>query len=243
MPPRKRTKKPTKAELNLSKVEEIATVEVGKAVEEEKPLEVGKPLEEEQPLEEEKPLEVEQPLEEEKPLEVLPVEKTRRIATPAPPPPPSPPSPGTGQIQDILIMHQMQRTMLEQSQMIAKLMQRLDGSELKAQDQKDEVEEKEKEEEEEEEEFDMDWPSSTSLVPSLPVKEDPLNYRREKRERNFHDVYASDLSTATDKNIILTDAANGTWGHMAQTSSHVGLRTRSLCLNPTLQQPSIGGLI
>lgn len=131
-------------------------------------------------------------------------------------------------------MHQMQRTMLEQSQMIAKLMQRLDESDAKS----DDIEEVE---EEEEEEFDMEWPSSSSLTP--PVKENPLNYRREKRERNFHDVYASDVATATDKNIILTDAASGTWGHMAQTSSLVGLRTRSLCLNPTLQQPSIGGLI
>jgi hypothetical protein len=71
---------------------------------------------------------------------------------------------------------------------------------------------------------------------------DPLLSRRENTSRSFQDVYA-DEKIDVSKNITLTDASAGRWGSIPQTPTNVGMRTRGLLLNPTLQQPSIGGLL
>jgi len=59
--------------------------------------------------------------------------------------------------------------------------------------------------------------------------------------RPFEDVYANEQAPIS-QNITLTDASAGRWGALPQTQTNVGMRTRALLLNPTLQQPSIGGL-
>lgn len=189
----------------------------------------------------------------------IPPREREEDSPPPPPPVEESSSPVSEQIKDMLIMRQMQYTMLEQSQIIQTLQQRLEemegskgGNEDKyvvGGEEEEEEEEGGKVEEESrrEEVVDMGWPSPEEKEEEKNEEEveddDPLSYRREKKDRKFEDVYATDGSYDNDKNITLTDAASGTWGAMSQTPSHVGLRTRSLFLNPTLQQPSIGGLI
>ena len=68
------------------------------------------------------------------------------------------------------------------------------------------------------------------------------NNRRENVGRPFEQVYASEQGSVSP-NITLTDASAGRWGSMSQTQTNVGMRTRALMLNPSLQQPSIGGLM
>jgi hypothetical protein len=168
------------------------------------------------------------------------------VCPPPPPPVEEPSSPASEQIKDMLIMRQMQYTMLEQAQMIQSLRQRLDEVEEGGSKSGKGVEVEEEEEEEErnkKEEVDMGWPEEKKEEEQEVEEDDPMAYRREKKDRKFEDVYATDGSYDNDKNITLTDAGSGTWGSMSQTPSHVGLRTRSLFLTPTLQQPSIGGLI
>jgi hypothetical protein len=179
--------------------------------------------------------------------DVLEVPEVESSESPSGEIPPEPSSPVDEQIKDMLIMRQMQYTMLEQSRMIRTLQQRLGDMEggNKVEETVVQVEEEQKEEE-----VDMGWPSpdvkedgGADEDGETDEDDDPLSYRREKKDRKFEDVYATDGPYDNDKNITLTDAASGTWGSMSQTASHVGLRTRSLFLNPTLQQPSIGGLI
>jgi hypothetical protein len=66
--------------------------------------------------------------------------------------------------------------------------------------------------------------------------------RLETIGRSFEEVYANE-NMDVSKNITFTDASAGTWGSMSQVQTNVGMRTRGLFLNPTLQQPSIGGLM
>ena len=88
------------------------------------------------------------------------------------------------------------------------------------------------------------WPSPSLASPPPVVKHDPLKSRREKTEYTFEELYANEGRVTTSENITLIDGASGSrWGSMPQTQTNVGMRTRGLFLNPTLQQPSIGGLL
>ena len=66
--------------------------------------------------------------------------------------------------------------------------------------------------------------------------------RREKSSRPYEEMYATEQDILSD-NITLLDASSSMWGAIPQTNTHVGMRSRSLLLNPTLQQASIGGLL
>ena len=88
------------------------------------------------------------------------------------------------------------------------------------------------------------WPIPSLASPPPVVKHDPLKSRREKTEYTFEELYANEGRVTTSENITLIDGASGSrWGSMPQTQTNVGMRTRGLFLNPTLQQPSIGGLL
>lgn len=84
-----------------------------------------------------------------------------------------------------------------------------------------------------------DWPCTSSKSSTSPA---PHNIRRrETNSFSIEDVYACEHGNV-DKNIVLTDASASRWGSFSHQQTNVGLRTRGLWLNPTLQQPSIGGL-
>ena len=90
------------------------------------------------------------------------------------------------------------------------------------------------------------WPDMTALPPRVEETVpdfDAVHSRKERTTQSFAAMYATDSNMTVDPSIIRTDAAAGLWGGMPQTQTHVGLRTRGLMLNPTLQQPSVGGLI
>lgn len=83
-----------------------------------------------------------------------------------------------------------------------------------------------------------DPPAVVAEAPSLPSGIS----RREKSSRPYEEMYATEQDILSD-NITLLDASSSMWGAIPQTNTHVGMRSRSLLLNPTLQQASIGGLL
>lgn len=88
------------------------------------------------------------------------------------------------------------------------------------------------------------WPTLPTNLDTPPsnVKESLSAAGKESMRRTFAEVYA-DEHVDVSEHITFTDASAGRWGAMPQTQTNVGMRTRGLLLNPTLQQPSIGGLM
>ena len=84
-----------------------------------------------------------------------------------------------------------------------------------------------------------DWP----VQKPVPEPYDAIHSRREYTTRSMVDVYANEIDENVDENIVLTDASASRWGAASRMQTNVGMRTRGLWLNPTLQQPSIGGLV
>ena len=130
------------------------------------------------------------------------------------------------QLSDMRMMLQMRQTIDEQTAMMQKMADQLQT--LRTQEETPEV--------------DMEWPHNDECTEDEPEYDVVTSTRREARDRSYSEMYASDNDTFS-KNITLTDASSGRWGSMPQTQTRVGMRTRGLCLNPTLQQPSIGGLM
>ena len=85
--------------------------------------------------------------------------------------------------------------------------------------------------------------------PEVKDDEEPKEVLEEKPDapeapdRSLNELYACDTNEQNDPNIMLADASKGVLGEVTQNPTHVGLRTRGLLLNHTLQQPSIGGLV
>ena len=129
-------------------------------------------------------------------------------------------------------MLQMRQTIDDQTAMMKKMSAQLETLQVQ-------------EESEESEGVNMDWPEEKEEEKEPLLEEevyDPLRNRREASIRSYKDVYATEKESFSE-NITLTDASSSRWGSMPQNQTRVGMRTRGLCLNPTLQQPSIGGLL
>jgi len=86
------------------------------------------------------------------------------------------------------------------------------------------------------------WPDTQPILDDSVNEFDAQHSRRERVDRPFEEVYAAE-HVGVSKNFTLTDASGGRWGAIPQTQTNVGMRTRGLTLNPSLQQPSIGGLM
>ena len=151
-------------------------------------------------------------------------------------------SPTSQQISDMRLMLQMRQTIDEQTLMMRRMSAQLETLQSEVEPEEPSVEEPGVEEP------DMTWPEEKEEEKEEEKDEEkdeeynPLQNRREAKPRSYKDMYASDKEIFSE-NITLSDASSGRWGAMPHKETRVGMRTRSLCLNPTLQQPSIGGLM
>jgi hypothetical protein len=147
-------------------------------------------------------------------------------------------SPTSQQISDMRLMLQMRQTIDEQTLMMRRMSAQLETLQSEVEPEEPSVEEPSVEEP------DMTWPEEKEEEKEEEKDEEynPLQNRREAKPRSYKDMYASDKEIFSE-NITLSDASSGRWGAMPHKETRVGMRTRSLCLNPTLQQPSIGGLM
>jgi len=105
----------------------------------------------------------------------------------------------------------------------------------------------------------LDWPPASNAsaggalvrtpapapIPAAVVVSDPLpvdSSRREATQQRFENVYATDRGESLSENILNRDASGGVMSSIPSSGTRVGMATRELMLNPTLQQRSIGNL-
>lgn len=189
------------------------------------------------------------------PAIVAPVDRSLPVESPPPPPvespppppvesppPPPPSSPKEDAMMKMMVkMEQMQELIERQTSFLALAQEKM--QEKMQEPTPPPVDAVEKEDEmvglawpvEKDTPEDLDWPIERA------VSEAPRS--RDAPDRTVEEMYAGDMSVPSEQNIVLADASSNVFGDVHQVQTRVGLRTRGLLLNPTLQQPSIGGLM
>ena len=180
------------------------------------------------------------------PADDVPVPRKRKPAVRRVRAEPSPPA-GAPSIDDASarMFSQMQDMISQQNEMIARLSSALDDKQSQAAVPPPPPPSPPSEPESEPEPVSLEWPKPPAPQDpvSSPDAESVSSTRREPLSLKFSQVYATDTGVAMPPNIMDTDAVCGVMGKKHHGNTRVGLATRGLKLNPTLQQPSIGGLV